>query len=743
MKQVVCSAYSATRFGPVSFLSICCLLLLPISDFALAKTDQEAKYLFDIPRLRADKALIQFAQQANVTVLFPYDEVKKRTARPLRGIYSVRQALTVLLRHSGITIDPNATQKQQKNPDIVDDQDSPNPNEEEDQMKNSNKTLLPAVFTLAVVGTTSSGLSQAQGSGESAEPILEEVITIGTRSSKPRSVADSPVPVDVFNSEEFNAMGGTADITDNLKTLVPSYTATPATGDGSAFVRPTSMRGMAPDQSLVLVNGKRRHRSSLVQFFAPAAGNGAHGVDIAMIPGIALKSVEVLRDGAAAQYGSDAIAGVMNFVLKDAAEGGELQVQAGEHFDGEGNFRLGGNIGLPLGTNGFVNLSVEHVDNDALSRGIQRQVAQDLIDSGVEGVGADAPFGDAPFVQTWGRPETRGTRWFVNSAYELENGDELYAFGNNANTFGRYRFFYRNPTHSTIMGFLNNFGSAGDGSFDDSAPFLPAGYTPFLDGRQNDSSMVVGLRGETDNELSYDFSVGWGRNELRYSLNNTLNPDLPPLSNDRVKRDFAMGGYNQEEININADFSKALSDNLFLSYGAEWRQEKFTIVAGETDAVIGAGTSGLRAADESNAGSHSRNNYAAYVDVEHDVSDAWLMQYALRFEDFSDFGSTVNGKVATRYSLNDTTNLRAAISTGFHAPTPGQSNVETVITTFDGVTGNLTLEGLVPSSSAEAEPEGGKPLEEEESLSFSLGVSTALGPVDLTVDGYFIQVDGR
>ncbi|MEM8501495.1 MAG: TonB-dependent receptor, partial [Pseudomonadota bacterium] len=140
---------------------------------------------------------------------------------------------------------------------------------------------------------------------------------------------------------------------------------------------------------------------------------------------------------------------------------------------------------------------------------------------------------------------------------------------------------------------------------------------------------------------------------------------------------------------------------------------------------------------------HSRNNYAAYVDVEHDVSDAWLMQYALRFEDFSDFGSTVNGKVATRYSLNDTTNLRAAISTGFHAPTPGQSNVETVITTFDGVTGNLTLEGLVPSSSAEAEPEGGKPLEEEESLSFSLGVSTALGPVDLTVDGYFIQVDGR
>ena len=172
--------------------------------------------------------------------------------------------------------------------------------------------------------------SQAEASGDEdsdqSADFDEEIVVLGSRSTEPRSLTDSPVPVDVISEEEFNAMGNTADLTDNLKTLVPSYTATPATGDGSAFVRPTSLRGTAPDQTLVLVNGKRRHRSALVQFFAPAAGNGAHGVDVGMIPGIAIKRVEVLRDGAAAQYGSDAIAGVINFEMKDSSEGAEVQL---------------------------------------------------------------------------------------------------------------------------------------------------------------------------------------------------------------------------------------------------------------------------------------------------------------------------------------------------------------------------------------------------------------------------------
>jgi iron complex outermembrane receptor protein len=239
-------------------------------------------------------------------------------------------------------------------------------------------------------------LMPAPAFAQSGDEAIEEIITTGTRSAKPRSANDSPVPVDVINADDFATLGNTADLTDNIKAFVPSYTATPATGDGSAFVRPTSLRGTAPDQTLVLVNGKRRHRSALVQFFAPAAGNGAHGVDIGMIPGIAIKRVEVLRDGASSQYGSDAIAGVINFVTKDASEGGLVTAQVGEFKDGEQSIRVAANAGFPIGETGFVNASIDFVDNDALSRGIQRPDAQALIDGGNSAVGQDAPFGDAP-----------------------------------------------------------------------------------------------------------------------------------------------------------------------------------------------------------------------------------------------------------------------------------------------------------------------------------------------------------
>ena len=197
------------------------------------------------------------------------------------------------------------------------------------------KTSVSYGVMAALLATGGLSFQTAIAQDGADDEFIEEIVTTGSRSAKPRSAGDSPVPVDVLNAEEFSALGNTADLTDNLKALVPSYTATPATGDGSAFVRPTSLRGTAPDQTLVLINGKRRHRSALVQFFAPAAGNGAHGADVGMIPGMAIKRVEVLRDGAASQYGSDAIAGVINFILKDDAEGGSIQAQYGEYFDGE------------------------------------------------------------------------------------------------------------------------------------------------------------------------------------------------------------------------------------------------------------------------------------------------------------------------------------------------------------------------------------------------------------------------
>ncbi|NNF16104.1 MAG: TonB-dependent receptor [Gammaproteobacteria bacterium] len=571
---------------------------------------------------------------------------------------------------------------------------------------------------------------------------LEEVITVGTRSSKPRSAADSTVPVDVISEEDFSSLGNSVDLTDNLKALIPSYTATPATGDGSAFVRPTSLRGTAPDQTLVLVNGKRRHRSALVQFFAPAAGNGAHGVDIGMVPGIAVKNIEVLRDGAASQYGSDAIAGVINFNMKDASEGGEVQVQYGEFYDGEQSLKVAANAGFAAGENGFINASIEYTDNEALSRGIQRPVAQALINEGVVGVGADAVFGDAPLVQTWGRPETSGTRFFINSGFDVGGGARLYGRLGYADTDGRYRFFYRNgilpsdPTngHPTLIA-LRNAGFMGN--------LLSTGYTPFLDGAQTDTSLVAGFEGEYANGMQYDYSIGYGKNELDYRLNNTLNGDLP-LMGGQPQRDFNVGGYEQTEINLNADFSRAINDRLNLAFGAEWREETYTAIAGEPNSYFMGGSSGFKGITPQDSGEFDRDNYGVYGDLEHDVSDAWLMQYALRYEDFSDFGSTINGKVASRYRVNDTFAIRGAVSTGFHAPTPGQANVRTTITTFDGMTGLQVEEGLVPSTDPRVAAVGGTALTEEKSLNISAGFTADIGErTNLTLDVYQINVDDR
>jgi iron complex outermembrane receptor protein len=258
-------------------------------------------------------------------------------------------------------------------------------------------------------------------------------------------------------------------------------------------------------------------------------------------------------------------------------------------------------------------------------------------------------------------------------------------------------------------------------------------------------SLNAGWRGDFGSNLYADFGVGYGRNELDYLLNNTTNAGLGlGADGEPIQRDFNPGGYEQEEINITADLSYTISDSLALGFGAEWREETYTVIAGEPNSYLADGASGLRGFPPQDAGEFSRDNWAIYVDLEQDISERWLMQYALRYEDFSDFGDTTNGKVATRFNLTDRVALRSAISTGFHAPTPGQANVRTTITTFDGATGLQVEEGLVPPTSPQALANGGAPLTEETSLNFSVGFVASIGDAtELTVDGYLVEVDDR
>ena len=592
-----------------------------------------------------------------------------------------------------------------------------------------------AAQTESAVQAEAASPIEAAGRTEPAQSgVLEEVLVIGTRRPG-RSAEESAVPIDVIPGDDFLRAGNTGDITDNLRSHVPSFNATIASGDGDTFVRPTSLRGLAPDQTLVMVNGKRRHRAAVIAEFVPSAGKGAHGPNMGMIPGIALERVEVLRDGASAQYGADAIAGVINLVARTEREGGEVRMHYGRFHEGEQSWSVAGNFGLPLTDNGFLNVSAEYAANQALSRGVQRPNAQALIDAGVPGVGQDTPFHDAPLTQTWGRAQTDNVRLFFNAGSDIGNGVSVYAQSNYADVFGRYRFFYRNPDHITLRTLREAHGFDG----------LPAGFTPFFDGDQEDFSFVGGVRGPLENGLNFDFSVGYGFNAIDFFLNNSINQSLG-LGEDGnpAQRDFDVGGLQQEELSLNADFTRPLTDAAHLAFGAEWREETFTVVPGEPAAYFGAGSSGYKGFEPQNSGDFSRSNHALYAEIEQDLPAAWLLQYAARYENFSDFGDTVNGKVAARYDATPNLALRGAVSTGFHAPTPGQANIQKITTTFDNDLGLQVESGTVPPDHPLALAAGGSPLTEERSTNLSVGFTAGFGEAaSLTADAYRIDIDDR
>ena len=596
-------------------------------------------------------------------------------------------------------------------------------------------------------------ISQAQ-EGE----IIDEVVTTGTR-SKPRSATDSPVAIDSFSDMQLD-QAPHGDMTENIKNLVPSFSATPLTGDGSSFIRSTSLRGLPPDEVLLLVNGKRRHRSALIQLFGAAMSAGSHAADMGPIPSIALKRVEVLRDGASSQYGSDAIAGVINFILRDDDEGGRLEAQYGEFYEDETSIKVAGNLGLSIGDGGFLNLSGEWTDNEQLIRGFQPAAAQAAIDAGTPKVGEDSPYAGDTLAQTWGRPESHGFRSAWNMSLPMGGDTEAYMFGNFADLYGNYRFFYRNPNHSSLQPLPLDPTDPSQGNFC-WCDVLPGGYTPFLEGEQIDFGNTAGVRG-TLGETLYDFSVSYGRNRMDYTLNNSLSPTWGPQS-DRV---FTPGDLQETDININLDFSYAFRSDMNIGYGFEWREEEYQMFVGDqqswqpgpwanvallidpdtTDnyAPPPNGSNGLAGTPPRAAGTFSRHNYAVYGDLEWDVSDLWLLQFALRFEDFEDFGTTTNAKIATRYDVSDTVTFRGAVSTGFRAPTPGQSNLETIVTTFDTDSGTQVNEGTLKPTDPLLAALGGKALEPEEALNFSIGLSADLTDnLNLTLDYYWIEVTDR
>ena len=597
-----------------------------------------------------------------------------------------------------------------------------------------------------------------QQSFAQSDEMIEEIVTTGTRRAD-RSATDSPVPIDVISGTEFT-QAASADVQDLLRTAVPSYDVnTQPISDAATISRPANVRGLSPDNVLILVNGKRRHRGSVISFLGGGISDGAQGVDISSIPALALKQVEVLRDGASSQYGSDAIAGVINFVLRDANEGGDLQVNYGSTYDGDGdNYRVAGNIGLPLGKSGFINLTGEINDVEGTVRSVVRDDVLALIAAGNTDV-ADFQTVNSytnTVPQYWGQPDvTDDMKFFVNAGIDLSESAELYFFGNYAQRTAEGGFFFRNPTNrggvyagptvdpitgaldpdgiaSVRVGDLDGDGpgtcpagiplSGTDGLIMDPAILaavsadpncfsfvetIPSGFVPRFGGDNEDMAIAAGIRGEFSmgTGLSYDFSVSQGSNRTDFFIRNTVNASLGP----DTPRDFVPGGQEQTETMVNADFVYAIdtgfASDLNIAFGSEYRKEEFDLFAGDAASFAlgplsdqGFSSSSNGFGGFPNSTSADQDSIAAYIDLEADITDKFTLQAAVRFEDFSEFGDTTDVKLAGMYHVSDTLRLRGAYSTGFHAPTAGQANITNVTT--QNVNGVLQDQGTLPLSSA-------------------------------------------
>ena len=690
-------------------------------------------------------------------------------------------------------------------------------------MGNLKKILAVSTSAAVLAGTMVPAAVYAQSNDTSAAE--DVIITVGTRRKDQRSAADVIAPVDVIPATDLLNQAPN-DIADALRIAVPSFNVnTQPISDAATIVRPANLRGLSPDNTLVLLNGKRRHRASVISFLGGGIADGAHGPDISVFPSLALKNVQVLRDGASSQYGSDAIAGVINFELKDAAEGGVVEARYGQTYEGDGeNFRIAGNIGLPLGENGFVNITGEYGDVNDTNRSIARDDVAALVAAGNTNIldqSVNTLTTDADSVQIWGQPNVNDDiKLFINTGYDVTENLSLYAWGNYAERQVEGGFFFRNPTNrggvfdgptvdpvtgsastaddavaSVLVGNLAGIDPAAcpagipltgtNGLIPDPTVLaqvtaddncfsfvetLPGGFVPRFGGDNQDIAFVVGARGDLDfgTGLGYDVSFSYGENTTDFFINNTINASLGP----NTPRDFEPGGYEQEDINFNFDLNYGLpisgwASDLNIAAGFEYREETFTINQGD-DASFALGPlaapsvgfpTGQGFASSSNgfggfvpaaAGSFSQDNIAIYGDLEGDLTEQLSLQGALRYEDFSSFGDTLNWKVGGKYTVSDNLTLRGTVSTGFHAPTAGQANVVNITTAFVG--GVLQDVATLPLSSAAGEflnaqrvADGDQPftLDAEDSTNVSVGFATNLGGVSLTVDYFNIDLEGR
>ncbi|KAF1686008.1 TonB-dependent receptor [Pseudoxanthomonas broegbernensis] len=579
--------------------------------------------------------------------------------------------------------------------------------------------LKPSLLAAAVATLLApSAWAQAQ---DAARPttVLDTLIVTGTRIAD-RTVAESQSPIDIITAESLQATGA-GELATALARALPSLNfPRPALTDGTSGVRPAQLRGLAPDQVLILVNGKRRHLSGLLNING-SMGRGSSAVDLNAIPVSAIERVEVLRDGASAQYGSDAIAGVVNIVLKGAGEGGSLAVDHGRHSKGDGaRYQLSGDTGLGFADGrGRLHLAGQLSQQDETNRSGPYQGT-------APHTGNFPGVGETAFII--GDPQAQTAAVAANGSFDFSDSVSGYASAIASNRDITSFAFYRSRTHG------------GEGAL--LAQVYPDGYVPEINQYLKDRSLVAGVKGGTDGGFNWDVSYNYGYDLIDFHTRNTINYSLGTAS----PSSFYDGALEYTHNILNADFTQSLDWGLAypvtLSFGAEYREEKWNQSPGEPGSYEDGGAQGFPGFTPVNAVHAKRHNWAAYAGLEGDFTENFSAGLAARYEDFSDFGSETSGKLSARYAFSDAVALRGTVSTGFRAPSLAQQGYQAVSSIIDA--GVFTERGTFPASSAAAQALGAQPLQAETSTSYSLGL--VLQPTDrlyVTVDAFRIKIDDR
>ncbi len=689
-----------------------------------SKRDQSRKVTFSINAQPLESALLDFSKQSGIQLIYVANGENATDSVELKGTYTIRQALRHLLLNSNL--------------------------EYEFSEKN----------TVTIHNIKNTDLSSAKGNNippsnpdkteelPAAGPSIEEIISIGSR-AKGRTALKTPVPVDIINAQNIAATGET-ETGRILQSLAPSFNfSSSSISDGTDAVRPATLRGLGPDQTLVLINGKRRHTSALIHVNT-SVGRGTTGVDMNAIPSSAIKRIEILRDGASAQYGSDAIAGVINIMLKDQNDGGAISGSYGQTYSADGdNFVASGSYGFAFAGQGSLTLSAEYRNKAHTNRAGLTGCLQ--YDPGGQEACADGNIAVDPREASFDRQnfrigdsQTEQKTLVLNMTLPYAEKNNIYILATYSDRDNQSAGFYRraNEYDRTVI------------------DLYPDGFLPQINSKIIDHSIMAGTYFTIGNDWSVDTSVTTGGNSFQFLISNSLNASFGANS----PRSANAGTLKISQTTVNLDVAKSFKF-ANIAFGSKWRRDHYQIIAGEPISYedggqlnyncpgcdinpipYAAGFQVFRGFSPDNAVDENRTNIAVYMDIEVALSSDLFLNAAVRYEDYSDFGNRINAKFAARYQMTPSLALRGSISSGFRAPSMQQKFFNSTSTQFVEINGQSVAQerGTFRNDSTVVRALNIPELRKETSVNYSLGfIATPLKNLSFTADYYRIEISDR